>query len=119
LGVTAATGAAEIVRIKRSTSVPPPPSPATPNAKVPVGAPHATERVIVLLPLPGAGIVGGEKRAVTPPGSAFTDNATAELNPFIPTVDTVFEIEPPCSTVALNEVMHTTKLDGIISTNRS
>ena len=44
--------------------------------------PEATERVSVLLPVPGEAILVGEKLAVTPEGSPVADKDIADLNPF-------------------------------------
>lgn len=61
--------------------------------------PDAADSVSVLVPLPGAAMLAGEKDAVTPAGSVPTDKVTAELKPFTRPAVSVTEPEPP--TVAL------------------
>jgi hypothetical protein len=61
----------------------------------------AAASVKVLLPLPGAAMLGGTKLAVTPLGSPLTDNATADWNPFSPAVDSLIGVVLPDTTVAL------------------
>jgi hypothetical protein len=73
--------------------------PVTAGTDVPAAAPEATETVKVLLLLP-AGMVAGEKLAVTPVGSPLTDNATAELNPFKLATVRAKEVELPTFTLA-------------------
>jgi hypothetical protein len=64
-------------------------------------APGAAVIVSVLLPLPGAAMLVGERLAVTPWGAPVTDNAMAELNPLTTTVETVICIIPPGATFTL------------------
>lgn len=64
-------------------------------------APGAVVIVSVLLPLPGAAMLAGERLAVTLSGAPVTDNAMAELNPLTTTVETVICINPPGATLTL------------------
>ena len=58
----------------------------------------ATASVAVEDPDPGAAIEDGLKPTVTPEGIPLADNATAELNPLLPTVVTVDVPLFPCTT---------------------
>lgn len=55
----------------------------------------------VLVPLPGARMLGGAKLDVTPAGGPLTDKATADWNPFSAAVDITTAVEAPGTTVAL------------------
>jgi len=57
--------------------------------------------VIVLLPFPGAAMLVGAKRAVTPESIPLADRATAELKPFVVAAVSVIDVEPPRATLAL------------------
>lgn len=73
---------------------------------------EAATSVNVLVPLPGAAMVAGAKLAVTPLGSALTDNATADWNPFSATVESLIDVEPAGATVALVLLGLSVKLGG-------
>jgi hypothetical protein len=62
---------------------------------------EAAASVKVLLPLPGAAMLDGEKLAVTPLGTPLTARAMAALNPVPPTVVVVIGTDPPRATLAL------------------
>lgn len=64
-------------------------------------APGAAVIVSVLLPLPGAAMLAGERLAVTLSGAPVTDNPMAELNPLTTTVETVICVDPPGATLTL------------------
>jgi len=67
-----------------------------PTAVVPVAA-----KVKVELPLPGAGMLAGEKLPVTPVGSPETLSATAELKVVLPTLVKLRLPFPPGPTVSV------------------
>lgn len=92
--------------------VTPPPVAVTVRVQVPVAAVAATDRVKVLLPLPGQAMPVGVKLAVTPPGSPLIDNATAEVNPLTRAVVRVIGVEPPGATLALVALGVSVKLAG-------
>jgi hypothetical protein len=78
----------------------------------PTAAVEAAESVKVLLPLPGAAMVAGEKLAVTPLGRLLTDNAIAELNPFTVAVVKVIGVDPPGGKRTFVPLDFSVKLDG-------
>jgi len=73
--------------------------PVTARTDVPAAAPEGTDTVKVLMLLP-AGMLAGEKLAVTPVGSPLTDRATAELNPFKLETVRMNDVELPILTLA-------------------
>ena len=81
--------------------VTPPPVAVTVRVYEPTELPTATVRVKVLVPLPGAAMLGGTNLAVIPLGCTLSDKATADLNPLKPAVDTLIVVEPPRVTVVL------------------
>ena len=68
---------------------------------MPEVAPVASVRVNVLLPLPGAAMLVGEKPAVTLFGRPLTDSVTAELNPLMVAVVSVILAGALTATLAL------------------
>lgn len=62
------------------------------------------ERVNVLLPLPGAGMLALEKRAVTPLGTPLTERLIDEWNPVPARVDRGKLAEPPRAVLAEEEL---------------
>ena len=75
-----------------------------------VGAAAVAANVNVLLPLPGALILVGEKVPGTPDGSPLTDKAMAELNPYAVVAVMVKGFELPAATVALAALADSVKL---------
>jgi len=63
--------------------------------------PETAASVNVLVPLPGAGMLGDARLAVTPLGSPLADNTTGDWNPFNAVVESLIAVEPPGVTVAL------------------
>ena len=83
------------VRLSGRVTVAPPPVAVIVTVDVPVLVPDAAFNVMVLVPLPGAPMLAGEKVAVTPFGKFVTPTATDELNPFTAAVVATIGIDPP------------------------
>lgn len=103
---------AKTVKLTVWVLVTPPPVADTVREETPGAAVEPAERVSMLLPFPGAAIVVGKKLAVTPLGSPVTDNAMAELNPFIPEVVKPIGIDPPGIKMTLVPLSISEKLEG-------
>ena len=83
--------------------VTPPPLAVTVRTKEEAAVPEAVDTVRVVLPVPGNGMVEGERLAVTPLGAPLTDNAIAELNRYRAAVDSTICVDLPDTTLALVE----------------
>ena len=81
--------------------------------------PKAAARVNVLLPLPGAAMLVGERPAVTPLGSPLTDNATADLNPLNAAVVSVMGAVPPVEAVTVEALGASVKLGAPVTISAS
>ena len=73
---------------------------------VPGAAVLAAVSVTVLVPLPGAAKLAGERLAVTPEGKPVTDSATAALNPLLKVdVTLVVPLAPAAKVTAAGEAV--------------
>jgi len=85
------------------------PGPLIVTVYVPGATLLAAVSVTVLVPLPGAEKLAGERVAVKPEGKPATDNETAALNPLLRLdVTLVVPLEPAATEIALGEAVKVT-----------